>query len=492
MSIPIMLNVKCTMKFFHPAALVLLAAAAHGTDMAAELRGITQSVHLQGGRFGLVVRDVTTGRDVIAVNPGLPLKPASNQKLLVTAAALAELGPDFRFETGLYVTGPVVKGELQGDLILRGGGDPNLSGRFHNGDVLFAVREWVAAVRKAGITAVRGRLLIDDSLFDRQFFHPSWPAAQAARWYAAEIGALSLNDNCIDLTIRPGAAPGEPVRWSFEPFTRYIGIQNGCKTGVGKSAGNILVSRTDTTVVLGGNIGVGATGGFFTNVPVHDPGLFTGAVFGRLLAEAGITVQAVARVEPPPDYRELLVIGTFPGEDLRTTVRVTNSRSQNFYAEMLVKYLSARKTGQGSFAGGTLAVQTVLTARGLAWDGIRMDDACGLSHQNRIAAGHFVDLLSLMLKTPAGDAFVTSLAMPGDPDGTLRKHLRGVALNGKVYAKSGYIDGVKAISGYAFRADNRVLVFSFIVNDYGGQAGGPINTLQDRLMAALVNLPLAP
>jgi D-alanyl-D-alanine carboxypeptidase/D-alanyl-D-alanine-endopeptidase (penicillin-binding protein 4) len=468
---------------------VLLAAPAlwapnlPAANLPSELEAIRRSPHLKGSSFGLTVYSVNRHRFICSVGGDRPLVPASNQKLLVTAAALMELGPNFTFTTGIYAAGPLKNGLLRGDLYLRGGGDPNLSGRFNDGDVLQVVDTWVRAVRDAGIRGITGRLVIDDSLFDTQFFHPSWPRNQRSRWYSAAVGALSLNDSCVNLTVKPTSL-GSPAAFEFEPYTPYLTVHNSCKTVSGRKTDNIVISRDDTEIYLGGTIGAKSRG-YSAGVAVKDPGLFTGEVFRDRLRMAGIRPSGVVRVENPPDYRELRPVMEYHSQDLATTIKVTNAQSQNFYANTLLKYLGARRFGQGSFENGSAAVRAILGGRGLLSDAVVIDDGCGLSHKNRITTANLVMVLDGMYKSDYRDVFVKSLATPGDPDGTLKRRLNGERHGADIYAKSGYVNRVKALSGYVLRDDGEVLIFSFIVNNYSPGSAWEVNNLQNRLMRCL-------
>jgi D-alanyl-D-alanine carboxypeptidase/D-alanyl-D-alanine-endopeptidase (penicillin-binding protein 4) len=461
----------------------LCAPAVPAANLSSELDAISKSPHLRGSSFGLTVYSVNRHRFIRAIGGDRPLVPASNQKLLVTAAALMELGPEFTFTTGLYAAGPVKNGLLRGDLILRGGGDPNLSGRFNGGDVLYIVDTWVRAVRDAGIKGITGRLLIDDSLFDTQFFHPSWPSNQRSRWYAAAVGALSLNDSCVNLTVKPTSL-GSPAAFEFEPYTPYLTVCNSCKTVSGRKTDNIIIGRSDTEIYLGGTIGAKSKG-YSAGVAVEDPGLFTGEVFRDRLRAAGIRPSDVVRVESPPDYGELKTVMEYHSQDLATTIKVTNAQSQNFYANTLLKYLGARRFGQGTFENGSAAVHAILGSRGLLSDTVVIDDGCGLSHENRVTTTNLVMIMEGMYSSAYRDVYVKSLATPGDPDGTLKKRLNGERHGADIYAKSGYVNRVKALSGYVLRDDGEVLIFSFIVNNYSPGSAWEVNSLQNRLMRCL-------
>ncbi len=463
--------------------LLLASIPAHPDRLTKKLEQIAESPALKGSTFSLHVIKASDGKAVFSKNSEVLLIPASNQKLLVTSAALLKLGPNFRFSTRIYAQGEVKNGTLNGNLILRGGADPNLSGRFHEDSILTPANAWVEAVRNHGITRVSGTLLVDDTIFDRIYFHPSWPKNQAHEWYEAQIGALSYNDNCLRIYVKP-TIDGQLVTWAIQPDSRHMTISNSCRTVRGNRSNRIVLFRKAKQIYLRGKIGEKSRV-YSTDITIDDPDLFTGSVFQKTLRAAGIKCEALKRVRERPNYDKLTLILNYPSPDLTQTIRVTNARSQNFYAEMLFKYLGYVQTRNGSFTTGAQAVLDILKKTGLDISGIVMDDGSGLSRKNRVSTGQIAELLRLMFQSDYKTEFIQSLAVPANPYGTLRKRLKGVKLDGKIHAKTGYINRVKALSGYALRADGSVLVFSFMVNRYKQKNSLKITGLQNTLMRIL-------
>ncbi|HEY4481500.1 MAG TPA: D-alanyl-D-alanine carboxypeptidase, partial [Candidatus Brocadiaceae bacterium] len=156
---------------------------------------------------------------------------ASNTKLFTTAATLVYLSPKYEYKTIVYRSGKVSPdGVLEGDIIIKGSGDPNLSGRFNNGHVTAVPESWAAEVKGAGINVINGDIIADDRVFDREYTPPTWPSNQLSKWYCAEVGGLSFNDNCANFIIEPGKKAGELVKVTIEPDTAYVKINNNCKT----------------------------------------------------------------------------------------------------------------------------------------------------------------------------------------------------------------------------------------------------------------------
>ncbi|MCL4731357.1 MAG: D-alanyl-D-alanine carboxypeptidase, partial [Planctomycetes bacterium] len=178
------------------------------------------------GKAGCVVIDLADGATVVSHNAAEPLAPASNMKVLTSVAALATLGPGFEFVTRVVARGSVADGTLGGDLCLIGGGDPNLSGRFHDGDVTALFRAWAARLASMGIRRVAGDIQYESSLFGGEAYCDGWPRDdQYTRWYCAEVSALAFNDNCVGVRVIPGKA-GEPAKIETIPPTAYVTVIN--------------------------------------------------------------------------------------------------------------------------------------------------------------------------------------------------------------------------------------------------------------------------
>ena len=419
-------------------------------------------------RVGLCVVDLDTGKEVLAIDAQQPLAPASNMKLVTTAAAIERLGADFEYHTVLYRKGAVdAAGALKGDLVVIGAGDPNVSGRFFDGDPAAVFKQWADKLREAGVTSVDGDLLLDDTLFDRELTAPDWPKDQLTKWYCAQVTALPLNDACIDISVRPGARAGQPARVILSPDTKYVTIENACTTTAAESEHRFGLSRVPGTnrIRVTGKVLVGSSPET-ESIPVHDPTMFFGTVLAETLQAKGIALRgAPKRVEKPlrPKEDGLDAVCSY-AVDLKRTIAVTNKRSQNFYAETLLKLLGARAKGQGSWANGAAAVSALL-AEVCAADGeYVITDGCGLSSTNRLSARTLARVLAYEWARPHRDAYVESMAQGGE--GTLEKRLRDDDLEGRVRAKTGFIAGASALSGYVQTPEGRWLAYSILVNRF--------------------------
>ncbi|HRU06268.1 MAG TPA: D-alanyl-D-alanine carboxypeptidase/D-alanyl-D-alanine-endopeptidase, partial [Candidatus Brocadiia bacterium] len=389
-------------------AFALLAGRhAPAQDVAARLRKALQDNLPKAGHTGVCVVDLGTGRQLLGHNENKPLALASNSKLFTTGAALALLGPDYQFRTEIIAAGPIAQGTLDGDLVVRGGGDPNISGRFHNNDPMALLVQWAQAVRAAGVERITGDLLADDSFFDRQWTAPGWPEDQRFFWYGAPVGALSFNDNCVYMIARGGASAGDAPTIELKPAIEGLETAVRCRTA--STTRLTFIREGDFTFVALGSIAPRRAVGQY--VTVGDPGLYTVLAFARALASQGVTLHGKVRRQTPQDsarQRRVLVTGQ---SSLRESVAVANKRSQNFYAEQILKTLGAVQSGEGSFASGVRAIGQYLKTIGLDSGEVCLCDGSGLSKENRATPSAVVRFLAAINASPCGDVFRNSLAV---------------------------------------------------------------------------------
>ncbi|HKA16043.1 MAG TPA: D-alanyl-D-alanine carboxypeptidase/D-alanyl-D-alanine-endopeptidase [Myxococcota bacterium] len=458
------------------AASVPLRAAEPAAPADAPLtRGLAHALEaapLRGARVGALVVDDADGRVVFDREADQPLVPASNLKILTALAALRVFGPAHAFTTRVYADAvPDAEGGV-GTLYIRGGGDPGLTSEDY----------WrlAADLHRAGLRRVRGDLVIDDSLFDGERWHPSWQPT-TARAYVAPIGALMANYSAYAVVVTGGDAQGGPVAVAVDPPIGFFRVDNQARTGAGKRL------AVDHRAIDGGEEVV-VTGAFPRRAErtfqrsVLDPSGYAASVLRLQLGAVGITVGgAVRRAYVPETAHELLA---FEGRPLSDVVRRFLKFSNNPIGEALVKSLSASAEGApGNWKSGVAVVRRELDALGLPTAGLVQVDGSGLSYDDRATPR----LLAAAVREGShsfrfGAEFVASLPI-GSTDGTLerRAHRAGPELR----AKTGLLTRVTALSGLARRPDGHTLAFSVIVNGFRGDAHSAIAAL-DAFAAALV------
>lgn len=432
--------------------------------------------------LGINVVDVDTGEVVYGYQADTPRIVASNTKLFTTAAALDALGPGYFFETRLLMRGQAAGGVLTGDLGVVGGGDPHLSGRDYAGDSFAVFRPWARELAARGIHRVHGDLYLDNGLFSGPKVHPDWPPDQLASWYEAPVDALSFSDNCVLVRVSPGANGG-PAKVQLTPDVPIFDVVNTARTVSKKGSHRVVVRRQGNVLTVSGSISAGSAP-LEVWVTVHDPVTYFGESLKAALAEEGVEV--TGRVRP---------VSHLPGAvwervathrtDLLTALSVTNKRSQNFYAESLIKLLGMISCGEGSWEQGVRAVSEFLYGIGLPRGAFRMSDGSGMSRRNLFSPRQVTLLLRHMFFHPWGQAYIESLALSGDESGSLSRRMRTYPYRGNVFAKTGTLNGVSALSGYARSVTGRTYAFSIVQNQSHDNGGS--RAAQDRIVMALID-----
>jgi D-alanyl-D-alanine carboxypeptidase/D-alanyl-D-alanine-endopeptidase (penicillin-binding protein 4) len=468
----------------HALLLVGLAAPAPAsTPLGRVLENQVRAARRVAPSLGVHVVELESGEEVYGYRADEVRVLASNTKLFTTAAAVDLLGPAYEFETGILIRGAVYDGILDGDLAVVGGGDPNLSGRLYDGDPYGAFRRWARALKERGVRRVAGDLLLVHGLFESQGIHPDWPPDQLARWYEAPVGALSFNDNCVLVRVSPGARPGAPGQVELVPELGLFRVIGQVKTSGSRGRHHVVVTREPESheIRVAGSVYLrGEPLEAWVTVPA--PVEYFGAALRAALAGEGVEV--LGSTVPTADLPGAVWERVFTHRtDLATTITVVNRRSQNFYAESVLKLLGARVGGEGSWASGVAAVEAFLARAGLAGS-VELADGSGMSRGNRAAPRHLTELLRFMFFHPAGAEFVLSLPVSGGEEPTWQRRLAEAPYRGNVFAKTGTLNGVSALSGYAKGASGRLYVFSILCN---GGGVWQARRAQDAIVRAIID-----
>ena len=442
---------------------------APGTSLARRVNAIVDRAPLDRAHWGIVVQDARTAEVLYERNADRLFIPASNLKLVVATAAAHLLPADFRLRTSLYATGPLEDGVVRGDLVLYGRGDPGISGRFHDDDML-AVWEAIAdSLAARGVREVTGGLVADESWLDSVHVHSDWESYDQLWWYAAPVSALGFNDNSIDFQIRPGSA-GEPARIEYEPVTSFFVLRNRTRT-VGAGGARTLdfarVGASDTILAYG-TVPVDARP-WTEYFAVRDPARYAGTVLREVLESRGIRFgrpgvsvvrdarASVVAADGSTQARELVGWSSQPLPQL--IFPILNS-SQNWFAEQLVKTLGRELGDEGSWDEGLDVERAFLTdVVGLDVDEFRLRDASGLSAGNLITPRALARLLAFARPL---DAVQAAMPVSAASRGSLRS--RFADLPGRVRAKTGGIRNVDSLSGYVTTGSGRELVFVIMAN----------------------------
>ncbi len=458
--------------------------AAPPVPLPAALAAEVQAAKKAARSFGVHVVDLSEKREVYGFEADRTRILASNTKLLTTAAALSELGPEFHFETRFLMRGAVAGDALTGDLAVVGGGDPNLSGRFHDGDSYAPFRPWARELVARGIRKVTGDLHLVNGIFAEPKVHPDWPRDQLTAWYEAPVDALSFNDNCVLVRVWPGRKAGQLARPATVPPMDSFRFNNSARTVAGRK-GRLIVSREATSdrLIVGGTIGVDA-GQVDVWVAVHDPEAYFAAAVRGALREEGVELAGHDRLDHglPEGAWEQVAAHT---SNLAETLAVTNKRSQNFYAESLAKLLGWKKLGEGSWPNAVEAIAASLAALGVDRAQFTLADGSGMSRANQATPRVVTTLLEKMYFHAYGREFLQSLPFSGEEDLSWKRRLATAPYRGNVFAKTGTLNGVSTLSGYARAISGRVYAFSILMNQVNGNWAA--HAAQDKIVRTLVD-----
>lgn len=478
---------------------------AHPNSLTKNITTILSDPAVARAHWGISVVTLD-GSPVYALNDQQYFQPASNAKLFTTAAALALLGPDFTMKTYVIAEGPMSSdGHLRGSLRFIGGGDPTLSGRAYpysghterSDQPLHALDDLAAQVAASGVRSLDGTVVADDTLFVHERYGQGW-AQDDLQWdYGAPVSALTVNDNVRYLTLAPGVAAGDPAVATWNPSLPDDAtvLKNEAITSPAGSQQHLGLDRQPDQAFLRayGTIPAGSKPTHFA-IAVQDAAKFAGDGFAQALAAHNVAGNPIVQVshrlsgdtqifekesvQPlalrplaagqqlpfnlSPDAR---VLAQRTSPPLSQIVTVVNKVSQNLHAEILLRLLGKAEGDDGSIAQGTRVVRQFLISAGVQADDFFFYDGSGLSPQDVITPRSATTLLTYAARQPWGGAYRASLPV-GGVDGSLESRFTQPSLKGKVFAKTGTLAEVHALSGYLTAASGRTLVFSILCNDH--------------------------
>jgi D-alanyl-D-alanine carboxypeptidase/D-alanyl-D-alanine-endopeptidase (penicillin-binding protein 4) len=443
------------------------------------LAGLVEAARAELGDATIAVyaRDLHSGRELFALEADTPLNPASNVKLVTTAAALELLGPEHRYATRAVVAADTLReGTVRGDLWLVGGGDPNLT----TADLY----ELASSLHARGVRKVQGRVRIDATAFDGDGLPPGYDQKDELASYRAPAGAASVNFNTFVVHVTPATA-GNPAKVAVDPPVTMLPIEGTVATEPGarrRVTVELVPEGERVRVRVGGSIGVDAAAGAW-RYPVSDPSRYAGEVFALVLGQRGIKVERKdVRTGPQPDDAEQLA--AVQSAPLSVLVRAVNKLSNNFMAEQILKTLAP--AGRPATDAAALArVRAWLDAHGIVGGGLRYGNGSGLYDNNRFTARQLTSVLAAAnADFRYGADFLASLAVMG-ADGTTRERLAQTPAARWVRAKTGTLDGISALSGYVGAEGRAPVAFAVVMNGLPKHATRRAKQLQDDIALAL-------
>lgn len=460
-------------------------ASTEQTSLTEELNTILQDERLAGALTGVSVRNAENGELIYAHNGDIRLHPASNQKILTGAAALATLGGDYRFTTEILTDGKVKGKVLQGNLYIRGKGDPTLLKK----DLDAFAKE----LKAKGIEKINGDIIGDDSWYDDVRLSTDLNWDDESNYTGAQVSALTLSPNedydmgTVIVEVTPGKKAGEKVQVSVTPANDYVNIVTEATTVAKGESKSISISRKHGTndIVIKGKIPLEGSSSR-SWVSVWEPTRYVLDVFAKSLQEQGIKQIGKNEVKPGVTVENAELLTSKESMPLKELFLPFMKLSNNGHAEMIVKAMGKEIHGEGSWAMGLDVVESQLASFGLDTESILLRDGSGMSHKNLIPADQLTKLLYEIQDEPWFPEFETSLPVAGESDrlvgGTLRNRLNGENTKGNVKAKTGSLTGANTLSGYVTTKSGEKLTFSIMMNNY---ISGSMTEIQDRIVETL-------
>jgi D-alanyl-D-alanine carboxypeptidase/D-alanyl-D-alanine-endopeptidase (penicillin-binding protein 4) len=446
----------------------------------ASLLQVLQREPLNASRVGVHMMSLDDGSVVFSQNADELLNPASNVKLVTSAAALVTLGPEYRFETEFLVE-QESDGIKAKTLYVRGKGDPSITT-----ERLYAM---VGDLFHTGLREVQD-IVVDDSWFDAERTPPGYDQEDSDRAYMAPTGAVSLNWNAVGVFLRPGEAVGAKGVVELEPQSDFFVVENALTTGNRRARRFSVASDAagaQQKIIVRGQVPEG--GGYMSVYKkIDNPPMYFGQTLKQLMNARGIKVKGKVKLAvTPAKATKLVYVSTSDTFDI--ILKRLNKLSSNFVAETLLKTMGAEARGApGSFAKGIDVVEDFLAREvGIPRGTYVMKNGSGLNDTNRFSAAQFDRILRYMYdRFPLAPEYLSSLGIAGK-DGTLKYRFDGTEAVGRLRAKTGTLENVTALSGYVQAAGGEKFIFSMMVNDYPGRSGPVVRGL-DALGAAVASV----
>ena len=456
------------------------------------------------GAWGVLVTDAATGEILYARNADSYFMPASNAKLFSTALALAELGSDYRVRTTVASSAPPDDaGVLNGDLVLIGRGDANLSNRKfpfekkedRDGPPEKVLAEFADAVAARGVKEITGDVVADDSFFQHEKFPSGWLVDDILWSYGGAVSAIAVNDNTFALQLRPGAADGDPARYDTGFAGDFYTVENLVHTAPRGTEEKLAVARDPGSrlIHLSGTMPVDAQTRRL-NIAIEEPAEFAAYVLARLLAARGVKVDGQPRARDaggaePPGAAPQTVLAEHTSVALADEVRLTNKNSENLHAELLLLLAAHERAGATDYEDALKFASDFFRTAGIVDGDVVLSDGSGLSRKDLVTPRAVVQLLRYAASQPWGELYRSTLPVAGE-DGTLSDRMKNTPAAGHVFAKTGTIGHGNSLSGYATTDRGARLLFSILGNNNNLHAQDA-NKVIDAICVAMVE-ELAP
>ena len=468
------------------------------TELQTRISAILTKPELSSATVGIKVTSLDSGRVLFEENAIKLLRPASNMKIYTVATALDRLTPEYRFTTSVFANSrPDSAGVIRGDLRVYGRGDPSIAERFNNGDYFKGIDELANRIVAAGVKRVEGDLVGDETYFTGPKYGSGWEWEDLTWYYGAEITPLAINDNALDLFVKPGPAIGQPALITTGPPDPLLTIVNRVTTVAKGVRREISIHRGlgENTITISGSIPL--EGSFTAGIGISHAALLFVYLLRNSLVQKGVVITGKSRTTGEAAAVSVVIAQPFMGQPTQAHSSVssvaqteiatlqsppfsviaaqTMKPSQNLYTELILRTLGKTSPppvtpvtsifNPTSEYLGIEAVKTFLKTAGIRPEALVLDDGSGLSRNDMITADATVQLLTFMSKHRYAEVFRDSMPIAG-VDGTLRNRLRGTPAEKNLRAKTGSLSSAASLAGYVTTAAGEKLAFAIMVNNY--------------------------
>ena len=460
-------------------------------ELQAKISEILAKPELESAIVGVKVVSLDNGRVLFEENANKLLRPASNMKLYTVATALDRLSPDYRFVTSVYAaTRPDASGVVRGNLTIYGRGDPSIAARFNNGDYMKVIDDLATRIAAAGVKRVEGDLVGDETYFVGPKYGSGWTWEDLTWYYGAEVTPLTVNDNALDLFVKPGPAVGQPALITTGPPDPLLKIVNKVVTSAKGVPRELSIHRglADHTITVTGSMPIDDRG-YSGGIGISHPALLFVYLLRSSLAQKGVVITGksltTGEISQPPLIDISPVVSTngaslplneiakLESPPFSLIAAQTLKPSQNLYTELILRTLgkmtpappTMSSLNQTSENLGVEAVKSFLKTVGIRPETLVLDDGSGLSRSDMVTAESTVQLLTFMSKHRYASVFRDALPIAG-VDGTLRNRMRGTAAANNLRAKTGSLSSAASLGGYVTTAAGERLAFTIMVNNY--------------------------
>jgi D-alanyl-D-alanine carboxypeptidase/D-alanyl-D-alanine-endopeptidase (penicillin-binding protein 4) len=459
----------------------------------ASIDSMVKQPQFRNAQFGVLIVDPERGDTLYSLNAGKLFMPASNMKIVTGAASLEQLGPDYTYRTDFLVAGRILRDTLQGTLIVNGRGDPTISDHMR-GSAMNAMYEIADSLKAHGVKAIDGLIRAGPDVFPDTTIGFGWSWDDLGEDYGAGVDALYFNEGFgfAIATGKPGSRPDSiqtfpartyPTIWD-ERSAMIDSTPNGDTAPL-----HLGFDLARTQFVARGRLKT-AVDTLVYVYPVQREAYL--AALREALVARGVALYSPFGVAPSwadsiKSYKPTPLF-TIHSPPLRAILPALEKPSQNQIAEILYKTLGLEKTGVGSADSGRVVIERQLASWGAESDGYLIRDGSGLSRYGYLSPETLVRVLDKIRADTAFHVFYDALPIAG-LDGSLRNRVKGTAAAGKIHAKTGSVANARSLSGYALTADNHMLIFSLLANNWITPTSA-VDSVHNRIMVMMASLEL--